>query len=117
MKLRIYFSIIFLYILSTISTESIFPKIIKNDLTLEDSLEIAFSIISKRLFSSDEGRKYVKDLKDNETFGQYISLVDSLILPYLNEYTSNINTQIIEDSLNQKNTFQTDTKSEKKIKE
>lgn len=38
------------------------------------------------LVNTDEGKKYVEDLKSNETFGQYITMVDSLIKPYLNEY-------------------------------
>jgi formylglycine-generating enzyme required for sulfatase activity len=38
------------------------------------------------LVNTDEGKKYVDDLKENETFGKYISMVDSLIKPYLTEY-------------------------------
>ncbi len=38
------------------------------------------------LVNTDEGKKYIEDLKENETFGQYISMVDSLVKPYLAEY-------------------------------
>jgi len=33
-----------------------------------------------------KGKKYVEDLKSNETFGKYITMIDSLIKPYITEY-------------------------------